>query len=463
VRVERGARSDRGGVQEQSTVEPGAATPAPRVQTGSPKTSQTSPKIRIERVTRKESETVAATKKEEVSGDLTSLLREQEREQQHEREETQRIVTLNVRAPRKSGGILGVLKSLNNIGMGRHRAQFIQNLSMMLGAGLPLIEALQTLQIEVRQRSMRKVITSIRTAVENGFPLWRAMEDQYLFSPYEVALVRVGEEAGNLARNMEYLAVQQEKDRSLRQKVKMAMIYPSIVLVLMFGVVAVLGMFVLPNLVSVLYSLNVELPLMTRIVIAATHFFEEQGPVVVPLVGMGMVVLGILAKFTPLRGVAQWVVFQIPGIGRLAKEATIARFGVVLGGLLEAGVPLVESLQSLEEVTHIVAYRRLYGRLVERVAIGDSFATCFHSLPRSRRLIPLPVQQLVITGERSGSLAKTFTTIAEIYDRKAEETAKKLPVILEPILLLIIGGLVGAIALSIIMPIYSAVGNVKNG
>ncbi len=357
-------------------------------------------------------------------------------------------------------GFKAFLTSLSYIGMGKERMMFIQNMATMLNAGLPLTDSLRTLVLETRNRSMRKLIQRIVDAVENGSPLWRAMEAQSLFSLHALALVRIGEEAGNLAENMGYLAEQDEKDHALRSKVKMAMIYPTIVMVIMFIIVVGLGMFVLPNLVGVLFSLNVKLPLITRIVIWFSNMFTTYGAVGVPSFIGGFILLAILSKYTPLRHVTQWIMFKIPGIGKLAKEATIARFGVILGGLLKAGVPVVEALESLTQVTPIASYKRLYAQLLARVAIGDSFAKCFATIRGSQKLLPASVQQLVITGEKSGSLADIMLKIADIYDKKASETAEKLPIILEPLLLLFIGSLVGSIAFAIIIPIYSIVGNV---
>ena len=378
--------------------------------------------------------------------------------------EEQMLQAMEARAKReKKKGITVFFRSLNNMGMGKYRSAFVQNLAMMLNAGLPLIDALHTIKEELRSRSMRKVIQSISDLVEGGNPLWVSMDEQGLFSPYEVSLVRVGEEAGNLARNMEYLSIQQEKDRSLRQKVKMAMIYPTIVLVLMFIVVMGLGMFVLPNLIQVLYALNVELPLSTRLVIMFTEFMQRSGAQTGAAVIGAFITILLLTKYTAFKAVTQWFIFRIPGIGRLAKEASIARFGVILGGLLQAGGPLVESLDSMVEVTTIVSFKRFYQKLRDRVVVGDSFATCFHTIRGSRKVLPVSVQQLIITGEKSGALSDTCMKVAHIYECKAEETAGKLPVILEPVLLICIGGLVGFIAFSIIVPIYSAVGNVSGG
>ena len=310
---------------------------------------------------------------------------------------------------------------------------------------------------------MKKLIKQVTASVKSGMPLWRAMDYTFFFTPYEISLVHIGEDAGSLAKNLAYLSEQQEKDHALKQKVKMAMIYPSIVMVMVFVIVMGLGMFVLPNLVQVLYSMNVELPLSTRIVIRITHFFESYGVILLPASVGGMVFLALLTKFTNFRIITQWFIFKIPGIGRLAREATIARFGVILGGLLRAGVPLVEALESLADVTQMVMYKNFYKKLLHQITIGESFSKSFNTIKSTNRVLPISVQQLVVTGERSGTLSQTLLKIADIYEKKAEETAEKLPIILEPMLLLLIGGIVGGIAFSIITPIYSVVGNVGAG
>lgn len=350
--------------------------------------------------------------------------------------------------------------AIEHFGMGKERMQFVENLATMLDAGLPLVEAVRTLMEETRNKGFKKILARIVDRVENGIPLWRSMDAENLFSLHAIALIRIGEEAGNLAKNMQYLAAQETKDHELVQKVKMAMIYPSIVLTIMFIIVMGLGMFVLPNLIGVLTSLNVPLPFITRMVIAFSDAFSKHGLIILPGSIGGIIVFIILAKYTPLKVAVQWVTFRIPGIGSLLRSATIARFGVILGGLLQAGVPVVDSVQSLVEVTPILVYKHFYEKLRDHITIGDSFAKSFATIKGSQKVLPVSVQQLVITGEKSGALAVIMLKIADIYDKKASETAQKLPVILEPILLLIIGSLVGTIAFAIIVPIYSIVGSV---
>jgi type IV pilus assembly protein PilC len=368
--------------------------------------------------------------------------------------------TPSVHVPHAMSDWKKMLLSLNHIGMGKLRMMFIQSVALMLDAGLPLIDSLKTQLMETKAKAMRKVIQDITTAVENGVPFWRAMEEQCFFSPYEIALVRIGEEGGNLSRNMQYLAEQQEKDRALKAKVKMAMIYPTVVLIMAFVLIMGLGLFVLPNLVQVLYSLNVPLPLVTRVVIAFSKMFEKHGAVFAPLLLFALINFLLLGKFTRFRVVTQWLVYHTPGVGSLAREATVAQFGVILGGLLRAGVPLMEAMKSLVEVTHIIVFKNFYRELLEHISLGDSFTKSFELIPASKKLIPISVQQLVMTGEKSGSLSEVLMKVADMYDKKASETAEKLPVILEPVLLLVIGGIVGMIAFAIIIPIYSVVGNI---
>lgn len=372
----------------------------------------------------------------------------------------QRVKHSMDRLKSRSGGFQDFLGAVKYLGLGKERTAIVQNLATMMNAGLPLIDALHTLKKESTHKPIRKMLQSVIDLVESGSALWRAMEAQHFFSPHAISLIRIGEEAGNLAENLERLAVQQEKDAALRGKIKMAMIYPTIVITLMFIIVMGLGIFVLPQLIGVLKSLGGDLPLVTRLVMMFSDFMSQNAVAVVAGSLGGVFTIIVLAKFTRMKVVFQWISFRIPGIGALAKQATIARFGIILGSLLEAGVPLIEALNSLAEVTTTVAYRKFYVRLAEHVNLGDSFSKSFEAIRGSNKLLPVTVQQLIMTGERSGSLAKVLIKVSEIYEKKANETAEKLPVILEPMILLMIGALVGTIAFAIIIPIYSVVGNV---
>lgn len=359
------------------------------------------------------------------------------------------------------GMLKRVTLAVGNMGIGKFRGPFIQNLSMMLGAGLHVMDALAALEREARKGPMRKLIAKIHKDVENGVALWRAMDQRGYFTPYSIALVRIGEESGSLAENLANLATQDEKDHAMKQKVKMAMIYPSIVIVLTVVIGIGLSWFVLPQLVGVLFALNVELPATTLVVIGISNFFTKNGPTVVPAALAALLFVGFLVKFTKFQIVAQWVLLKVPGIKSLIAQASIARFGIILGSLMGAGVPPVEALHSLAEVTSIHRDKKFFRKLKEHIQLGDSFAKSFGEIRGSKKIIPISVQQIIITGEQSGRLTEVLAKIADIYQKKAEETAQKLPIILEPLLLIAIAGMVAFIAFSIIMPIYSVVGNIS--
>jgi len=352
--------------------------------------------------------------------------------------------------------------ALNTFGLDKERLAFIDNLATMMDAGLPLLDAIKVLEHESRKRPMRSILGKIVVAVEMGSPLWRAMEGQYFFTQQQVAMVRVGEESGSLAENLRYLAEQEEKDRALRSKVKTAMIYPAIVLVMLTTIVFGLGLFVLPNLVQVIQSLGVPLPLTTRIIIWVANTFSAHSRGIIIGFVASLIAFVLLTKYTPFRIIVEWVLYHIPGVGTLISEATLSRFGVVMGGLLRAGVPITEALESLAKATGLRRYHSFYMHLLERVQLGDSFATSFEKIRGTNRCFPVSMQQLIITGEQSGSLTKIMLKIAEIHERRASEVAEKLPVIIEPMLLIFMGSLVAAIALGVLAPIYSVVGNIGN-
>ena len=350
--------------------------------------------------------------------------------------------------------------TIANMGLGKERIAIIQNLAMMVEAGLQITDALKTLEAETPKKPVKKIMQRITQEVENGNALWRAMDRQEFFTPYAISLIRIGEESGSLAKNLQNLAVQDEKSQAMKQKVKTAMIYPIIIICLTVIIGVGLSWFVLPQLVGVLYALNADLPATTLAVIAVSEFFTRHGTQLLPVVLVGGFLLSLLMKFTPLRYVGQWIVLHIPGIKQLICHASVAQFGIVLGSLLHAGVAPVEALDSLTEVTSLLRYKSFYQKLTQHIKLGDSFAKSFAEIRGSKKVLPISVQQIIVTGERSGKLSDVLLKIADIYQKKAEETAQVLPIVLEPMLLMFVAGLVAIIAFAIIMPIYSVVGHI---
>jgi type II secretory pathway component PulF len=345
---------------------------------------------------------------------------------------------------------------------GKEKEYFVENLSMLIGSGMGMVAALDSIKAEMRSDAMVKTIDSIKEDIENGSPLWRALDKSKLFAVYTISLIRIGEESGNLSENLKLIAQQEEKNRSLRSKIRSAMMYPLFVLFLTVVIGIGIAWFILPRLATAFSQLQLNLPLPTRILISSGLFLQNHGIVAIPIF---LLVLFIFIYFIFFFSKTKWLgqnfLFQLPGIGKVIQEIELARFGYLLGSLIEAGMPVLTAIDSIRQATSSRNYQKLYGYLKENIDDGSSFQKSFSSYRSIRKLIPGPVQQIIVAGEQSGNLANSLLKIGEIFDKKTESSTKNLVVILEPLMLVIVWlGVVG-VALAIIMPIYNLIGGLN--
>lgn len=347
-------------------------------------------------------------------------------------------------------------------GLGKERDYFIENLSMLIAAGMPILSALGSIAKELRSRRMKNTIAAIRADIESGSSLWRALANSNLFSEHAISLIRLGEESGKLVENLKVVAIEQEKDRALNSKLRSAMMYPVFVISLTVIIGVGIAWFILPRLALVFAQLRIDLPLITKILIAAGIFLGKYGQYVVPAaIALVAVLLYFTFYFSKTKAAGQLILFSLPGVKQLIKEVELARLGYLLGTLLDAGLPVTQALNSLASATDILPYRKLYEHLRDSVEDGNSFQKSFISFKRADRLIPEPIQQLIVAGEQSGTLSGTLLKIGRMFETKADTTTKNLTVILEPILLVIVWLGVVAVALAVILPIYSLIGGFK--
>lgn len=347
-----------------------------------------------------------------------------------------------------------------NLGLKNQKELMIENLALMLSAGLDVLQGLEAVNAEADSWAMKKLVQVLIDEIENGSNLWRALEYTKAFPAQTISLVRVGEESGRLVENINVVIMQQRKQRDFNSKIRSAMMYPSFVLFITFVVGLSITWFILPRLTVVFSSLNVKLPLITQILIAFGKFLADYGSIFVPSVIAGVLcLLYILFVFRPTKVIGQFISLRIPGIKKLVIQTEIARFGFVFGTLMEAGMPLIYALDSLSRSTEFRAYKKFYAYLIKSLDEGNSFKKSFDGYRRSKKLIPKSIQQLIAAGEKSGNLSKSLLKIGEIYEEKIEITTKNLSIILEPILLFIVWLGVLAVAIAVILPIYSLVGN----
>jgi type II secretory pathway component PulF len=354
------------------------------------------------------------------------------------------------------------LSYFDRFGLSKDRDHFIENLSMLVLSGMPLVGALTSIVNEERNPRMKKILEGILAEIEGGSPLWKSFERTGMFRGYTISLIRIGEESGKFAENLKVVAEQEEKDREFRSKVKSALMYPVFVLTLTLVVGIGISWFILPKLAKIFFDLKLTLPLVTRILMGFGIFLSKNGLWAVPL---GTTVLGgILYTVFGLKRtqfIGEAIIFSIPGIKTLMAEVELARFGYLLGTLLEAGLPVTKAIDSLEGASDVLRYKKFYAYLRDSIELGNSFQKSFTGYKKMEKLIPIPIQQLVISGEQSGNLTKTLIKVGQVLEAKSDQTTKNLTIIMEPILLVIVWAGVVSVAFAVILPIYSLVGDLN--
>jgi len=346
--------------------------------------------------------------------------------------------------------------------IGKEKEYLIENLAMLVKSGLDVAIALETMQSDIKTKSLHQVITQMRADIESGSTIAEAL-GKYKFLPdYSISLIRIGEESGRLSENLQVIVLQQQKEREFKSRIRSAMMYPVFVMALTLIVGVGIAWFILPKLATVFNSLKVQLPALTKALIALGNFLQEHGALVIPL---SFLVLGLIFYFIfvfkKTKFIGQGMLFRLPAIHGLLQEVEVARFGYLLGTMLEAGLPILQALDSIAQATDFRAYRKFYLFLQQSINDGNFFKASFKLYKKTDKYLPLSVQQIIATAEQSGSLAPALLDIGRIYENKTADTTKNLSVILEPILLVIVWLGVVSVALAVILPIYSLIGGMN--
>lgn len=342
------------------------------------------------------------------------------------------------------------------------REYFAANLALLLKSGVAIGDALDSLSTTTHSQSLKKALQQMQADIDAGYNLSRALERSGIASGQTLALVRLGESSGRLVENLELAAQQDEKRHTFHSKVRSALIYPAFVLSLTILVGLGVAWFLLPKLAATFSQLHVPLPFVSKVMIAFGVFLRDHGIVAVPI---GAAIVGaigyVLFGYGPTKFIGQSILFKIPGIGRLLREVEISQFGYLLGTLLNAGLSITQALNLLAEATSSYRYHTLYAYLSKTLDEGYSFKESLSRNKNSARLLPLAVQQMVIAGEKSGSLPAVLLTIGHSYEQKADITTANLEAIIEPVLLVVVWVGVMLVAVAVIVPIYSLVGGLK--
>lgn len=328
---------------------------------------------------------------------------------------------------------------------------FTRQLADLLESGLTLMRALDVSREQTEHPRVREVLTEVASRVRDGKSFSEALAIYpRIFSPLYVSMVRSGEVGGILGGVLARLADISEKDDEVYVKVRSALVYPALILLVGMGTVAVLLIVVIPKLVSLFEEVGQVLPLPTRILMAVSGWLASYWWLV-GLVGVGGAFLVSRGARSPARRLAiDRTKLHLPVWGALIKKVEIARFARTLATLLSHGIPILPALQVVVQATGNELLRGELQTIGEQLRGG---ATLSHGMRRGR-LFPAAVTHMVAVGEESGALDRSLFKIAERYEREADRAVKLMTSLVEPLMILIVGAVVGFVVISMMLPIF---------
>lgn len=334
---------------------------------------------------------------------------------------------------------------------------FTRNLSVTMRSGIPLVRALELFE-EKGWRPRARVIRYIREMIEGGKTLSDAMETSpYRFPDISINLVRAGELEGQLESNMAYVSEYMRQSEDLKRKIQRAMVYPGFILFTAVGLILAIGTFVLPQILPLFDALQVELPMATRILITISNFFEEHGAVfsIASLSVLGG--LWVLTRVPAIRPFWDRLLLTIPLVRKIQVYSGMAQMGRTMGLLIKSGVPIREAISVTSTTVTNSAYVKSLRASIPVIENGQAMS---RGLERNAYLYPKMSLALLRIGEETGTLGDNLQYMADFYEAELDYVVKDFITILEPLLLLIIGVVVGSVVYSIIMPIYQITGTI---
>lgn len=336
---------------------------------------------------------------------------------------------------------------------------FAKNLALMLKSGMTINEALAELAAEANGRRFANILTAVRKDVETGIPLAAALgKHPRVFGAVMLSAVKAGETSGTLEQNLDFLADWLEHNADIRREVHGAMLYPAIVFVATIGVSAGLSLLVLPRLLPVFAQLSVELPAATRFLLWFTETLRSSWMLILLLIAAVVAAFAFLNRLRSVRSALHTLYLHVPFVGTMLKQYQLTLLGQLFTTLSASGLSIYEVIAIAADGATNLRYHDALTAASTQVAKGTTLAT---ALARSPDLFPREFTSILAVGEKSGTLDESFKYLTEYYRKEVFTATKRLPTVIEPILLLIMGALVAFIAISIILPIYEFTSNVR--
>ena len=331
-------------------------------------------------------------------------------------------------------------------------AVFARQLATMMSAGIPMVQAFEIIGNGHEKPAMQKLVLDIKASIEGGSTLHESLAKFPLFfDDLFVNLVEAGEQAGALESLLDKIATYKEKTEALKKKIKKALFYPIAVLCVAVIVSIILLIFVIPQFEELFKGFGADLPAFTQMVVNLSRFVQHQG------LWLGMVIGGSIYAFfyflkrsKKMQLASDRILLKFPIVGPILVKAAIARFARTLSTMFAAGVPLVEAMQSVAGATGNIVYEEAVLRMKDEVATGQRLQRAMENTG----LFPNMVVQMIAVGEESGSLDTMSGKVAEFYEAEVDNAVDSMSSLLEPLIMAILGVLVGGMVIAMYLPIF---------
>ncbi len=331
-------------------------------------------------------------------------------------------------------------------------AIFARQMATMMQAGVPLVQSFEIIGQGNDKQNMQKLILGIKSEVEGGVSLAEALSKQPLyFDPLFINLVNAGEQSGALETMLDKLATYKEKVEALKAKVKKALFYPIAVLVVAFIVTVILLVFVVPQFQDLFDSFGADLPALTLFVIGLSEFMQDWWWVIaLGIAGTVYTIIRIKKTSPKMQEAFDRMALKAPVVGEITTKSAIARFSRTLETMSAAGVPLVEAMESVAGATGNIIYHNASLKIKDEVSQGTQLQTSM----RNTGLFPNMAIQMVSIGEEAGSLDDMLAKVADFYETEVDNAVDALTSLLEPIIMSVLGVLVGGLIVAMYLPIF---------
>ncbi len=341
----------------------------------------------------------------------------------------------------------------------KEKMTFTRNLSVMVSSGLTISRAVLNLSLQTKNKTFRKMLESVNDDLQAGKTLSEGLAKYpTVFNELFVNMVYVGEVSGNLEQVLDILALQLEKENDLLSKVRGALIYPSVIVVAMIGIGVLMLTYILPKITGTFKEMDVELPATTKIIMAMSDFLRTHAVLSIVVFVAMIVAIRLFATTKTGKRFFDFLYLHLPIVGNIIVKVNCARFARIYSSLLKSGVSVVSALTIISKTLSNVYYKDVLDEALLEVQKGVELSKV---IGKYERIFPLLVSQILSVGEETGKTETVLQRLAEFYEEEVSQITKNMSSIIEPILMLFIGGGVGFFAVAMLQPMYSVLENIK--